>query len=87
MINKSCKTSTGIVNIEPQMNQNAEEFDARNVNNEIDREMWERAKKIIAPRLLLEILEQYLEKDGLLSEYALRLFQDFDLRLSYNEQL
>lgn len=75
------------MNIEPQMNQNAEEFDARNVNNEIDREMWERAKKIIAPRLLLEILEQYLEKDGLLSEYALRLFQDFDLRLSYNEQL
>lgn len=52
-----------------------------------ENELWNRAKQMLDPQVILNALEDYLDEDGLLDEYANRLNQDFDLRTSYQEQL
>lgn len=52
-----------------------------------DNEMWNMAKQMLDPQVMLEALEGYLDRDGLLDEYAARLSQDYDLRTYYSEQL
>jgi predicted methyltransferase len=52
-----------------------------------ENEMWNIAKQMLDPQVMLEALEGYLDRDGLLDEYAARLNQDYDLRTSYSEQL
>ena len=52
-----------------------------------ENELWNRAKQMLDPQVILNALEDYLDGDGLLDEYANRLNQDFDLRTSYQEQL
>lgn len=48
---------------------------------------WEIAKEILDPKVMLEAIEYYLEKDGLLEEYAHRLNEDYDLRMKYDKEL
>lgn len=48
---------------------------------------WEIAKAILDPKVMLEAIEYYLEKDGLLEEYAHRLNEDYDLRMKYDKEL
>ena len=52
-----------------------------------ENEMWNMAKQMLDPQVMLEALEGYLDRDGLLDEYAARLSQDYDLRTSYSEHL
>lgn len=52
-----------------------------------ENEMWNRAKQMLDPQVMVEALESYLDRDGLLDKYAARLVQDYDLRTSYSEQL
>lgn len=44
-----------------------------------DSAMWERAKQVLDLRVMFDAIEHYLDKDGLIDEYAYRLKEDFDL--------
>ena len=46
-------------------------------NGEI--EVWNKAKEILEPRLIVQALEHLLDSDGLLEEYANRLAEMYDL--------
>ena len=88
---KTVRTKNGLgrkmKNITKKNREGIASKDPSTLPEETQKEVWMRAKLFLSPQLLIETLEQYLDHDGLLREYALRLYCDFDLRISFDEQL